>query len=213
MRPYIALDIEFTGRNKFKSEVMEAAVILDDGFQSVEKLQQYNFIVKYDSYAYSEPAALLLNRRLVEAQLKPDVEKVSPKELFDRLFKFTKWAASTVCYEWDVTNIGKDLAAERVTIAGKNIGSVIMPVLTNFFLRNGIDAERIEAWLEYISDRHLDVASIYYPQFDYVPAMEQVNKLTGRDPVENFDALKDAMDAVFAIRHAKGIPYVGVNNR
>ena len=207
MRPYLAIDIETTGRSKTKSEVLEIAVVFDDGFTPISELPRYNWIVKMDSYSYSEPMGLLLNRRLLEAQLDPKIEKLEPREVFSRLLTYVKWVAKTPCYQWDLENVGEPLATEKVSLAGKNTASVVLPTLVNFFLRQGIPQESVDTLLDLISDRHIDLGSLYYPKFSYVPAVEQINRLTGREFERQYRAIEDAFDAVYAVRHIRNIPY------
>ncbi len=76
----------------------------------------------------------------------------------------------------------------EIILAGKNLASFDLPILKN----NGYKLPKY-------SHRIMDVGSMYYSKFGYVPSLNEINTLIKYRPVSH-RALEDALNVVVAIR-------------
>lgn len=204
MRPYLSVDIETTGLNRQKSEVLELGLVADLGIgRSVADLPKYNLVLDNPFYEYSEPFAMNMNARLIAAQVNHEVVKTKPSEAFEIVINLTKHIAKA-SLDWDNNNPNVQWKAEKIQIAGKNASVFDVPVLNQYFIRKGIDPKFLEEWQKYCMHRFIDVGNLYARYFGYVPDMNQVNHITGRGPVRH-QAMEDAIDNVFAVRYDMGV--------
>ena len=81
----------------------------------------------------------------------------------------------------------KSVTNETPTFAGKNIANFDLP----FLLNSGFS-------LRY-KHRIIDVGSMYYPQFGYIPSLDEINAKLDYKPVAH-KALDDAFNVVYAVR-------------
>lgn len=206
MRPYLSLDIETTGLHRQKSEVLEIGFCYDHFKGDLKDLPKDNIIINNHILEYSEPFALEMNARLIAALNNKDVLKYSIKDSFDRMFEATRYGAEQAAL-WDESKTWRP--TKKVSIAGKNASVFDIPVLTAYFLRKGITEQVLYEWQSYIHYKYIDVGSVYYSRFGYVPSLNEINKLTGRSEVTHM-ALGDAMDVVCAVRYSLGVPYDNV---
>lgn len=198
IRPYVSLDLETTGLDLQRSQILQIGAVFDDGKSPIEKLQTFNILIENDLITYGEPYAIGMNSWIF-------------KELHDKNSKFEKQSLSIAlqklwlllseaaerAYEWDVAN-GKDKPRKNVQIAGKNVGSFDIPILNNQAAT--VDQAGVLAPADH---RTIDVGSMYFDEFGRNAGLNSINKLTGRDGVSH-DALQDAFDVVTAIRHKLG---------
>ena len=201
MRPFLSIDAESTGLEKQKVEVLEVGYVLDDLVNPVATLPKKCMVLKHASYGFSTAYALKLNARLIDAQLDPAVVKLSARQVFETLLADTKYVAGA-CANWDESM--KQRPVKKVSYAGKNVVGFDIPLLTSFFLRNGMTEAEIAGWQSFIHYRSMDAGSIFYPRFGYVPGLDEINKMTGRNAVSH-NALEDALDVVYAVRFSLGI--------
>ncbi len=171
--PYVSIDVETTGTNIDKSHVLQLAAVYDDG-SHVESLSTFDVVIRWTEIGYANEWALNFNRGLLERAYKKDrvVFIHEARESFD---------------EWLYSVQPKG----RFTPAGKNLQGFDMPILGNPV--NGF-------YLERFNRRSLDPGSMFAEDFDHVPNLDEINKVTGRQAVSH-DALDDCMDVVYAIRH------------
>jgi oligoribonuclease (3'-5' exoribonuclease) len=171
--PYVSIDVETTGLDVDKSHVLQLAAVYDDG-SHVESLSTFNMVIRWPVIHHGEEFALNLNKVLLERAFKKD--RVVSIEQARKSFGF--WLDSVQF-------------SGRFTPAGKNIQGFDVPILENpvneFSLRR-------------FNRRSLDPGSMFAEDFDHVPTLSEINKVTGRKPVTH-DALDDCMDVVYAIRH------------
>lgn len=90
------------------------------------------------------------------------------------------------------TEINNAIAAfighnNKIPIAGKNVAGFDLPILQNNNIK--INAHH----------RTLDVGSLYFHKFGYVPSLDEINKLLGFDSVSH-KALDDALNIVKIVR-------------
>ncbi len=131
----------------------------------------------------------------IEILLKPETMYYEPfamsmhSDLLKRIAKH-----ENVGHEYQFSKFIRDLVPSgKVTFAGKNIGTFDLPILIN----NGIDIPEYK-------HRLIDVGSVYFNDFGYVPSLDEINAKIGYKPVTH-TALEDALNVVYAIRHKVGI--------
>lgn len=173
MKPYLAVDIETTGLDLNRSQVLQLAAIYVDGQQTKE----FNILVD-NGPLVGEAYALKLNGWILG-------ELVAKTSNFTRQSK----AAAIESFQAFLADVAP---SGRLTIAGKNVAGFDVPILR----AQGFDVSRF-------SHRVIDVGSLYYPDFGYVPSLDEVNKKLGREAVVH-DALADCQDVVTAIGYKVG---------
>ena len=210
MRPYISIDIETTGLNRERAEVLEIGVVADDLVSPIDKLPKKSILISLPKDDYAEPFALNMNAGIFAQLLDPSVPKFNVEAAFKELYDLTLWVGQ-ICHDWDVKNTDPKWATNKVCFCGKNAATFDIPVLRNFFLRHGIDQKGVEHWMKHVHHRVMDVGSMYFPRFGSVPSLVDINKITGRTEVTH-RAMEDAMDVVYAVRHIMGVPVEGKKN-
>lgn len=179
LEPYISLDLETSGVDISKAQILQIAMIYDDFTQTkISDMPSLLINIQYRELSHATLEALEINKNLITQILDKDdpVKKRNCSEAMDLVSAF-------LC-KYSNKNGGK------ITIAGKNAASFDIPILDNH-LDNKIGL--------YIKRRSIDVGSLYYPDFGYVPTLSEVNKLTQRSEVKH-NAYDDASDVIFAIR-------------
>lgn len=211
IRPYVALDLETTGLDTSKSQILQIAAILDNGKDVVQQLPKFVVFVKNDLITYGEPFALGMNawifneihRSLTKQETKYPVASLEQALVSLRHFLID---AARGAKAWDEAN-GKDKPKEQVQIAGKNVAGFDIPLLLNQADQIRFDpiaslGEEIKAYIEH---RTIDVGAMFYGEFGRNAGLNTINKLTGRTEVSH-DALDDCLDVVHAIRYKMGLP-------
>jgi len=171
MKPYLALDIETTGINLEKSQVIQlAAVFVNPGQPELI----YNKIIYHNVLQYGESFALGMNGWIFESMHKPgDIPVAYPEGAKSQWMDFI-----AMCSE---------LSGGKITVAGKNVAGFDLPILKN----NGFSVDQFK-------HRVIDVGTLYLPDFGYVPTLNEINKLNGREVVSH-NALDDCYDVIAAI--------------
>ena len=228
IRPYISMDLETTGLDVEKVDILELAAVLDDGESPIEKLRRVSLIIDLKKFNYSEPYALNMNARLIQAIV--DKKGEDPEIVLQKFGALVEEAVG-ICVEYDLKytdkykvsiekkinkgEIESNLSLEefkyiyygrtKVEFAGKNFAGFDKPVFTNFFGRETKNfSQYFQALLERMHYKTIDVGSMYYPDFGYNPSLSEINKITGRSEVSH-QALDDALDVVYAVRHKMGM--------
>lgn len=186
IKPYVALDIETTGLED-GNQVLQVAMIFDDGKTPIVELEAHSFFVDNSDEIFTgrlEPVALEMNSWIYK-EINKDKKKMYP------VFKTPKARAEFRKLLLDYHS--KLEENQSITFAGKNIAGFDIRHLTN----NGF----FEGFPKYsVSHRFIDIGSLYYPDFGYVPTQKEINKIVGRKDVTH-DAFNDATDVVCAVRH------------
>lgn len=204
MRPYESIDIETTGLDRQRSEVLEIGIVADLGVgYDIANLPKYNIVVDNPFYEYSESFAMNMNARLIAAQVNQEVQKTKPADAFDIIFKTTQ-ACAKAALKWDNENPNVQWKTEKIQIAGKNASVFDIPVLNQYFIRKGVDPKFLAEWQKFYMHRFIDVGNLFARYFGYVPDMNQVNHITGRGPSRHM-GLEDAIDNVCAVRYDMGV--------
>jgi len=171
--PYVSIDVETTGTDLLRSHVLQLAAVYDDG-SHIGSLSNFNVVIRWPAIYYANEYALNLNKGLLERAYKKD-RVVSIDEARE---SFGEWL-------YTVQPSG------RFTPAGKNLQGFDVPILENPV--NDFNLKRFNR-------RSLDPGSMFAEDFDHVPTLDEINKVTGRKAVSH-DALDDCLDVVYAIRH------------
>ncbi len=172
--PYLSIDIETTGLDRQKVHVLQLAAVYDNG-KDLDELPTFDRVIKWPVITHAEEYAMNLN-----------------KELLERGFKKQNIVSINQCrtefYAW----LGKiSPGSLRFTPAGKNVQGFDIPIL-----ENPVNQFFFDRFLR----RTLDPGSMYTDEFDHIPTLGEINKVTGRSPVTH-NALDDCWDVVYAIRH------------
>ena len=193
MRPYISVDLETTGVDLEKSEILEIGAVYDDGVSAIESLEKLEFIIQLDVITHAEPYAVNMNARLFKAMARK--EGTSLAIAFNAITDlFCKGA--TAAAEWDMAN--KFNPRNKIYIAGKNAASFDIPILKSFLKRR--EYPNTKVLFDSIHYQVLDVGSMYYAEFGgRIPSLSEISARAGRAEVTH-KALDDAMDVVYATR-------------
>lgn len=212
MRPYISIDLETTGLDTKKVQILQIGWVIDDGVSPRESLEKGSILIQNPAITYGENYALGMNAWIFqELMKKADQRKyptTGPQEGIFRLACAIKKAAK-MAHEYDVAN-GVKRPNQRVQIAGKNAGNFDWPIVLNNHsgpIDSISDAEYHESALEGImkvDHRFIDVGGAFFENFGKNPSFELICELVGM-PAINHDALDDAMAVVIALRWKMGI--------
>lgn len=164
-RPFVTIDIETNGLPGFKDlKVLEAYLIFDDlGYHGGVK-KDLHLILEHKKLNYQSEEVKEMNDSHYQDMLKNTPESVivckSVEEFQEQLMKFLK--------ECNTLNDGYP-----IHLAAKNAGSF----LNNVFKQVGVEIDQ-----EVASHRFIDVASLYYIDFGYVPTLEAIIKKFKKNP-------------------------------
>lgn len=191
MRPYLSIDIETTGIDD-RSEILQISAILDDG-GDLATLKTIDLPIMHNSIDYSEPYALGMNAELFKKMMNKDFKTYSPASAIVELIVFME----------DMKRIYLDEKGrpQNIIFAGKNVASFDIPKIRNFIIKHGKD--HLKYFDNMVHYKTLDVGSLYYDVFKDNVSLSKINELTGRNEVSH-NALDDAMDVVYAVRHKLG---------
>jgi len=207
-RPYMSLDIETTGLNKEKSEVLQIAAVLDNG-GPLESLPAFNVYIKNPTITHLEDGAFGMNINLMSSIANTKVGDningvpvLTLAEAYEQLNIFFL-NSYKLAYKWDKDNgIGKNYNGKYVRnlqLAGKNVAAFDVPILVSAGKR-----WNVEFPIKSIDYRFLDAGSMFFSKFGYIAGLDDINKLTGRQPVSH-DGVRDAKDVIAAVRLAYGL--------
>ncbi len=184
LRPYFCLDLETTGLNVRKSQILQLSIVYDDGHTQLESLPHYTTIVNPGTITYGEPYALQLNSWIFKELSNKTKKYPLVEEALNKMITFIKIHSND----------------KRNTIAGKNVSSFDLPILKNHM--NGYQLEQFDSM---INHRTIDVGSMYVQDFGYNPCLDEINQKLNVPQVKH-DALSDCRDVIRAIRYKMLIP-------
>lgn len=192
MQGYIAFDIETTGLNPEKHQILSIAAVADNEPDTpIDKLPYFHMSIYYEDGIVGDPFALAMNAKLLEMIAKggPPIQRgdnwTGQATLRQVMSDYISWLDR-------LTHI-----AEKFVYAGKNLASFDFGFLeakgfpVHKFLRSG--------------HRVIDVGPMYYNLSDYqngtapnlVKCMERAEVV---NPEVTHDALQDCRDVVLCIR-------------
>lgn len=176
IQPYLSIDIETTGLDPEHDQILEIGAVYDDG----KELKMFRKIAKLERVSGS-PFAMHLNSSLLKEMISnaPELSVNPVKDLnnwLNHLFYNT------------------NLEGKPITLAGKNIANFDL----KFLLKAGFNYP--------YRHRIIDIGSVYFSDFYYVPSLDEINQLLGLGPVKH-NALDDAINVVKALRAKCGVEY------
>jgi len=187
---YACGDIETTGLNKEKCQVLEIGFVLrdtDNMQESIEDSPAFHCYVCHEEYK-GEPYALALNARILEQLAKHEAKSTPNAPVY------TEREAVEALKEFFIENGYKPSAnSKRIhfVAAGKNFGTFDYQ-----FLR------RMDGWEENfnVSSRMLDPAMLWIePQDKRVPGLKPCLTRAGIEKEITHHALEDVYDTIFAL--------------
>lgn len=193
MRPYLSIDIETTGIDD-RSEILQISAVIDDLSSKIEELKTIDLPIKHKTIEYSEPYALGMNAELFKKMMDKEFKTYAPEEAIDILIDTMRTMQETYRDE-----NGKK---QKIVFSGKNVASFDIPKIRNFIIK--YDMRYLNQFDNMVHYKTLDVGSLYYDVFKDNVSLSKINELTGRKAVSH-NALDDAFDVVFAVRHKLGV--------
>jgi len=195
MRPYLSIDIETTGIDD-RSEILQISVVLDDLVSSVSTLNTLDIPIKHKSIDYSEPYALGMNAELLKKMMNKDFKTYTAHN--------AAWCLVSFMEEMYDTRKDEKGKPQKIILAGKNVASFDIPKLRQFITKHQGHLELLRRFDRIVHYKTLDVGSLYYDVFKDNVSLSKINELTGRKEVSH-NALDDAFDVVYAVRHKLGV--------
>lgn len=193
-RTYISIDIETTGIDD-RSSILQISAVADDLASPIKQLEFIDMPIKHQSIPYSEPYALGMNAELLKKMMDRKFTTFTPKDALSNLVSFMSGVQKKSAQD----KYGK---YPRVILAGKNVASFDIPKLRKMFM--DFNPEQLGMFDELVHYKTLDVGSLYFDVFKDNVSLSEINKLTGRNQVSH-NALDDAFDVVYAVRHKLGV--------
>lgn len=190
MRGYVSIDIETTGIDD-KSHILQISAVYDDLKSPISELKTIDLPIKYRVMTHCEPYAMGMNAKLLEKMMDKDYG-------YDPDF-----AASTLMTflsDCLANNNDEKGRTQKIILAGKNVASFDIPKIKGFLKGTRFEQD-FESMIHY---KTLDVGSLYYDVFKDNVSLSKINELTNRPPVSH-NALDDAFDVVYAVRHKLGV--------
>lgn len=181
---YLSIDIETTGLDPEKHQIIEFAAVFDDLMNPhpVQHLQHLCLKIAHENYVWS-PEAYRMNSALFN-EIIDGAEDASLVQGHDQMAGYIE--------RW-LYNLGPVNA--RYTCAGKNFGSFDLQFLKRHATRR---------WWHH---RCIDPGSIFLWANDEVPpSTEKCLCRAGLNPNVKHRALDDALDVVRLVRHHFGVP-------
>lgn len=212
MRPYISIDLETTGLDTSKVQILQIGWVIDDGVSPIDKLERGSILIQNSEISYGENYALGMNAWIFQELMKKYQDRkyptMSPQRAIFELMVAVKKAAK-LAHDYDVAQ-GRKKPNQRVQIAGKNPANFDWPIVLNNMKRpvdSVTDAEYQEESLlgvEKVDHRFVDIGAVFYGDFGYNPSFDSICQLANIPPI-NHDALDDAMAVVIGLRWKMGI--------
>ena len=201
VKPYISLDLETTGLDREKSQILQIAAVYDDGQKPLEDLPRLNLVIN-EPITYAQIGALVLHEktrlfsRIQEAVYKK--EAYSLEKGLDTLLDFIeKWQPTKESSSPDV----KEPTKLRIALAGKNIGTFDLVLLKRWMTK-----DQRKRFFKAIAISVIDAGGLYFVDYGYIPSLNEILKqLKSEGKIERddviHDALEDALDVIRCIRH------------
>lgn len=196
IRPYISLDLETTGaQDKERVEILELGYVRENGTSPIAELEQEQYLFDVSSFSYAEPFAMQMNQKILQEIADKNSTKYSPAVVFDKLLEAIE-RCKVEAEDWDRAH---ELPVKStICLAGKNVATFDLPILRNYF-KSRVHPDKFKLFEDLIQHRVIDVGSMFYEDFGYVPNSNELVKHLGL-PQVNHRAMDDAMMVVKAVR-------------
>lgn len=202
LKPYISIDLETTGLDRNRSEILEIGAVFEDGVSPLSELKTFHFLIKKPHYNYVEPYAAQMNQAIFVELGKSGVE---PSFALYRLVSFFKEALVGV-QSWHMkNNVKVSSRGPRVTIGGKNPAGFDIPILRNEMDR--CNHELLRSFDELIDYQVIDPGPMYLKDFGRIAHLYEIKKHIGLGDNVSHRGKDDAFDVIKVIRHKLGIPF------
>ena len=133
IRPYISIDLETTGLDTEKSQILQIGWVIDDGHSPLEQLEKGTVLIQNDQISYGENYAIGMNAWIFQELMKKQADRKYPTRgpqagLCDLMLAVDK--ASKLAHTFDIAQ-GIKRPNQRVQIAGKNVSNFDWPIILN----------------------------------------------------------------------------------
>lgn len=190
MKPYVSIDLETTGLDPDKCQILEIGAVIEDWTKPPEQLARFHCYVVHDQikgepYALSMHAEIL--RRIAEQGKHPEFLFLKP---FQVGRQFAIWLT------------GHGLNPECVLAGGKNFAG-----FDRNFLYKLSDYDTPFKGEVRFHHRSIDPCMLYWnPDTDDVPpGSEECLKRAGLDPTVSHTAIEDAISVIEMVRQAAAL--------
>lgn len=183
LTPYLAIDIETTGLDTNKAQILQLAAVWETFDKPIEELKSFSVIVDNGVITHGEPIALGMNAHLLEKI------KESHMTVYRSAPGIELQPDAALLFRQFVEEVG---GGKRIFVGGKNLAGFDIPILQN----NGFSAN-------YFKHRVVDPGAMFMSDFGYPPSLDEINRFLGRPKVSH-DALQDCKDVIYAVRHKLG---------
>ena len=191
MRGYVSVDIETTGIAD-NAHILQISAVYDDLKTPIDQLKTFDVVIKYDVMTHCEPYAMGMNAALLKKMMSKDFKTCDVHKASTLFLQFLD----------GVQEIDEKGRKQKIIFAGKNVASFDIPKITNFLPDH--KEYRGHFTRNIVHYKTLDVGSLYYDVFKDNVSLSKINELTNR-PAVSHNALDDAFDVVYAVRHKLGI--------
>lgn len=194
---YISIDIETTGLNPEKCQILEFAAVIDDTdkVRKISDLPRLHLRFAFGEGIYGEPYALNLNAAII-AKIHKDDESECPivsrfnlsRDLKDFLLKNGYTKETIHLY---------DSVAEKIVVAGKNFQGFDKKFLDKIDAFEGLK----------LSHRCIDPTILFWQQDDKeLPSSEKCYARAGLKEEVKHTALEDAIGIIKLVRRGLKLP-------
>lgn len=214
LRPYISVDLETTGLDIEKSQILQIGWVIDDGVSPLESLEKGTVFIQNEKITYGENYAIGMNAWIFQELMKKPAERkyptLAPQAGIFKLMTIIDKAAK-LAHASDVAE-GVKKPNQRVQIAGKNVSNFDWPIILNNLKALTVSDSMHEhecnmsaqERLSKVDHKFIDVGAVYFDVFGKNPSFNEINSLIGNTEISH-DALDDAMDVVIALRNKLGM--------
>lgn len=179
---YVAIDIETTGLNPKKCQIIEFGAVVDDlRVQApLDQLPKFQTYIRHSFYS-GDAYALHLNADIFYKISRGEGDIANPEELFGMFYNFLTKEGG---YE---TN-----KPPKINVAGKNFGS---------FDKNFLDCLPNRDWVKF-HHRSIDPGNLYFDPIidDELPSLGKCLDRAGLPSEVSHKALEDALQVVKLVR-------------
>lgn len=192
---YVSIDLETTGLDPDKCQVLEIGAVIEDWESPISELPSFQCFVRHEEYR-GESYALSMNQRIFDILANTIVNPPS-------VYSLVK-AAHVERHIYDISDVSLRFAQwlnrngfcnELIVVAGKNFASFDLQ-----FLRRLLDFNEV---ISRFHHRYIDPSMLYWnPVVDATPpSMRKCLEKAGIEDVLKHDAIDDACIVIKLIRH------------
>lgn len=170
IKPFLSINIKTTGLDPENDMILSIGAVYVDGTSNLE-FEDFN----YTNRITGSIQFIAMNSKIIDHINKSGNLRYSDRSTRLLITRFEYWLRCAS-------------PSAHLTLAGNNVVNFDLP-----FLKKA-------GWMRETSHRVIDVGSMYYNEFGYIPSLGEINNLIGYKPVAH-TALADAINVVEAIKH------------